>query len=171
LGDNFAELRRVRIRPLVGIKYKDKLNLMFAYDLVNNFNPNSSEHRIIQQLVFKQNIGINYKLALRGRMEERFIQGVSGHIFRARTMVQLTYQRPESSVYLTGWIEGFFNLNMRPEWPQNNYAQTRLYAAVGKQLHNNLVVEGGYQLRHTPFRSPRPDQLNHIVFVQMFIEL
>jgi hypothetical protein len=39
LGDNFAELRRVRIRPLAGIKYKDKLNLMFAYDLVNNFNP------------------------------------------------------------------------------------------------------------------------------------
>jgi len=38
-GDNFAELRRVRIRPLVGIKYKDKLNRMFAYDLVNNFNP------------------------------------------------------------------------------------------------------------------------------------
>ncbi len=48
LGENFAELRCVRIRPLAGIKYKDKLNLMFAYDLVNNFNPNQySLHPIL----------------------------------------------------------------------------------------------------------------------------
>jgi hypothetical protein len=47
LGDNFAELRRVRIRALAGIKYKDKLNRMFAYDLVNNFNPNQHSLRPI----------------------------------------------------------------------------------------------------------------------------
>lgn len=170
LGDNFAQLRRVRVRPLAGIRYK-QWNLMMGYDLISNFNPNASEHRFMQQIIYKQPIGLNYTLALRGRLEERLIQGVSGHMVRARTMAQLTYQVPNSPLYLTGWLEGFFNLNMRPEWPQNTYGQMRLYSAVGKQINDRLIVEAGYQLRHTPFRRPRPHQMNHIVFVQLFVEI
>jgi hypothetical protein len=171
LGNDFGEMRRFRVRPNLTMRVTERFHVMVGYDLIHNFNPNSSEHRLMQQLSYKIPLSENWKLVLRGRMEERFIEGVTGHMFRARTMAQLVYDVPDSPWYVTGWVEGFFNLNMRREWPQNTYAQTRVYAAMGRRMSDHVVLEGGYQVRHTPFRTPRPDQLNHIFFVQIFWDL
>lgn len=103
---------------------------------------NTSEHRIFQQFILKNNVG-KFKFEHRYRIEQRFINNMAADLteHRARYRLQLTYPINENW-FLNAYDEVFVNLQ------EPIFGQNRLYGAIGYKFNDNLSIQLGYLKNH-----------------------
>lgn len=118
----------------------------------------SSEHRIFQQLITRQNWGRVF-LQHRYRLEERFFTNDFRVRFRYSLSMNIPFNKPlitKHAVYLAASNEIFLHLNSPV------FDRDRIYTGIGYALSNTLRVESGimYQLLET--RNKKQLQFNII---------
>ena len=114
-----------------------------AYDEFDNNTSTKIEHRIYQQYLYKNKIGLN-ALIHRFRLEERFFPNEFG--LRARYFISL--QKPlgsktiaKGNTYLSAYNELFVDIK-DPKFDRN-----RLYGGLGYGITESLRIETGYMIQ------------------------
>ncbi len=168
VGDGLGTFRRMRYRLLAGKRISERTTLQVGLDRIENYSPSNHEDRTWQQYEYAFPEWGRLSLSFRTRVEQRFIQGVSGPIIRSRHMISGTYPLDQAGKwYAVAWEELFVNWNRQQEWPQNWFAQNRLFAGLGYNIGARNKFEFGYQGRYMEL-DDRPQRLDHIIFLQWF---
>ena len=108
-------------------------------------------------------------LGHRLRIEERFIEDVSGVVVRMRYRLRTAYPETDSRWYLVISDEVFANLNERGAGPAGGFEQNRLFGGVGFHPTARLRVEAGYQWRHLE-RRELPSRTDHVIAIALFYD-
>lgn len=152
-GSNFNQLL---LRTALNYDISDKAMASFGYGYITTDGTfeepegeeNTTENRIYQQLVLRNNIG-KLKFSHRYRLEQRFInRPITGNDteHRARYFLRLTYPLSKR-FYLTAYDEVFINLQAP------TFGQNRLYGALGVNLNANMRFETGFLKNHIGNRN------------------
>jgi len=147
--DFAGDLQQLLLRTGIGYNLSENNNnLLFGYAFirseryVNNSDNkiSSDEHRIYQQFISKQNIGVVF-LQHRYRVEERFLKDDTQMRFRYFLSLNVPINHKtmaKNTVYLSAYNEIFVN-GQSPLFDRN-----RIYGAVGYVFSKNFRLELGY---------------------------
>ena len=119
---------------------------------------NGSEIRPHQQFTFKTG-----QLALRTRLEERFVDGADRMELRARERVQANFPLNEATS-LTTSAEALVRLRSRRQGEKVRVDQLRFIASLGHRLTPWLSGSAGYMMILTPVASG-PDRISHVPMI------
>jgi len=163
-----GDLEQLLLRTGVGYNLaENNANLLLGYGFIRSENYASddskfivNEHRIYQQLQFKQSFG-RFSFGHRYRMEERFIDNGFIESFKMRFRYFLTAKVALSqptmvakTFYLSAYNEIFLNIGDAP------FDRDRLYGGLGYKATDNLSFELGYM--NQVFAAGSRDQVNII---------
>jgi hypothetical protein len=162
------DLEQLLIRTGIGYNLTEKNNnvlLGYGYILSQNYvdgsddKENVHEHRIFQQFITRQNIGI-VAIQHRYRFEQRFIE--SDYTFRFRYFLSLNIplnnkELIDNTVYISAYNEIFLNAT------NTIFDRDRLYGGVGYRFSKTVRLEIGYMNQFLP--TTNRDQINIISFI------
>jgi len=172
-GDDVSELNQLLLRPAIGYKLTDHWSLWQGYAWVGNYQPVfSEEHRVFQQLIYSRKFPIS-KLLSRSRLEERIIENADGTAIRARTLLRGDFPLPQAPAWaIVAYDEIFVNLNTVGNGPEAGLDQNRFFLGMNRKFGENFNVDLGYQVQAINNRqSGLINQINHVILLQMFINL
>jgi len=166
--DALGDLEQLLLRTGIGRNLtEDNNNLLLGYGFIISENyitddlekVGVNEHRIYQQFITKQKLGI-VSLQHRYRFEQRFVAGD----FKTRLRYFLSMNVPltkkeitDNTLYLSAYNEIFIN-------PKNSvFDRNRLYGALGYKFNKQVKVELGYMNQF--FQHGGRDQINMNTFV------
>ena len=166
--DALGDLEQLLLRTGIGRNLtEDNNNLLLGYGFIISENyitddlekVGVNEHRIYQQFITKQKLGI-VSLQHRYRFEQRFVAGD----FKTRLRYFLSMNVPltkkeitDNTLYLSAYNEIFIN-------PKNSvFDRNRLYGALGYKFNKQVKVELGYMNQF--FQHGGRDQINKNTFV------
>ena len=165
--DDVSRARDVLLRPFLAWQVLDHLSLDVGYDYLHAIAAASrSEHRVWQVAEYTLPLG---KVDLRSlvRLDQRFIENVSGVVVRLRFRVRATYTL-DRNWYLAFSDEVFLNLNDRFAGPPQGLEQNRVRAALGWNL-GRVRVEGAYEW-HVSARRGRSDANLHVFALEFMLD-
>jgi Protein of unknown function (DUF2490) len=161
-----SDLEQLLLRTGIGYSFNENKNnilLGYGYILSENYINNTeekqsvNEHRIFQQFISKQKIGI-VKLNHRYRFEQRFIENDFKMRFRYFLSVNIPLSKKEiSNFYFSAYNEIFLNSESAI------FDRNRLYGGIGFAVNKNLLFELGYMNQF--FETSGRDQINIISFL------
>lgn len=165
LRDDMSDLERDLVRPSLTYRWRPWLATTLGYDAHFIDSPVSSsvvEHRAWQQVVAPFDL-LGSSVTPRVRLEERFIDGVSGAAVRARLggFVRMPLDE-EGNWSVMGGEELFVNLNSREEGPDSGIDQNRASVALARQWNEHLSIEVGYMNQWIDVDSA-DDLVNHVL--------
>ncbi len=155
-----GDLEQLLLRTGLGYSFNENKNnvlLGYGFILSENYIENTNdkkainEHRIFQQFISKQKIGV-VSLSHRYRFEQRFVEDDFKMRFRYFLGVRIPLSEKKNSFYLSAYNEIFLNL-ASPVFDRN-----RLYGGIGYTVNNNLRLEAGYMNQF--FENSGRDQIN-----------
>tara|TARA_B100000809_G_scaffold266838_1_gene332056 strand:- start:491 stop:1153 length:663 start_codon:yes stop_codon:yes gene_type:complete len=161
-----GDLEQLLLRTGLGYTFnEDKNNVLlgYGYILSENYLDNNTdqisvnEHRIFQQFISKQNIGI-VSLQHRYRFEQRFVESD----FKMRLRYFLGFNIPitkkeNNNLYFSAYNEIFLNTESKV------FDRNRVYGGIGYHINENIRLEAGYMNQF--FEKSSRDQFNIITFV------
>lgn len=163
-----GDLEQLLLRTGLGYNLTEGNNnilLGYGYILSQNYLELSdekfdvNEHRIYQQFITKQSIGI-VNLQHRYRFEQRFVEDD----FKLRFRYFLAFNIPlnneeliDNTTYLSVYNELFINSEA------NVFDRNRLYSGIGYKVNSNMRFELGYMNQF--LGDSNRDQLNIISFI------
>ncbi len=165
-----GDLEQLLLRTGIGYNLTENNNnvlLGYGYILSQNYIPGSddkvdiNEHRIFQQFITRQSIGI-VKVQHRYRFEQRFIEDNFRLRFRYFLALNIPLNNKEMSdgtYYLSSYNEIFINDD------GNRFDRNRLYGGLGYKLNKYVRFELGYMNQFLANGSR--DQINIIAFVNL----
>lgn len=170
-GDDASEVSQLLLRTALGYKFADYWSIWQGYAWTPNIEPEyKTENRIYQQLLFIRKFPV-IKIMSRTRLEQRWIEDVSGTAIRFRTL--LRGQVPLDDQELWAFVlqnEIFFNLNSPTNGPDGGLDQNRLFVGINRSINEHLNVDTGYQLQSVETSEPGTlDNNRHIWLVQFFL--
>ncbi len=172
-SDDASTIDQLLLRPALGYQITPTISLWQGYAWITNYEPGfSQEHRIFQQLIYTRKFS-HFKIFSRSRLEERWIEDAVGTSLRARTMLRGDVPLPGlPALSLAAYDEIFVNLNSIRQGPESGFDQNRAFVGFNYQFTSQLNMDMGYQLQivHT-VRSNMVNQANHIILLQIFINL
>ena len=171
LQDNVTQFHQLFIRPALTYHLSDKLSLTQGYSWNPLFHPFKNNQRIWQQVQLSNDFS-KLKLGNRFRLEERFIENVSGVPIRGRYRIGtwIPLDKEKKWTFVT-WDEIFVNFNSRSHGPQGGFDRNWLFAGINKKISENVNLEGGYMFQYINNRSPKQDLLNHVILVNLYVTL
>ena len=171
LQDNVTKLNQLFIRPSLTYNLNKFLSFTQGYSWNPGFDPFSNRSRIWEQIQLSNNFS-KLRFENRFRLEERFIENISGVPVRGRYRIGAwdPIDKEKKWTCVT-WDEIFVNFNSRPEGPQGGFDRNWLFAGINKKISENVNLEGGYMFQYVNNRSPRQDLLNHVILVNLYITL
>jgi hypothetical protein len=133
----------------------------------------SSGNTVVEQRVFGQ---YNWSrparggtLALRTRVEARFIDGNGGGVTRLRQQVKFSHPvRPHARVSLVGYEELLVHANGATRTARG-VDQNRVFGGVGLPLTTASRLEVGYLLHFAPGHG-KPNRLNHVLSASLSVQ-
>jgi hypothetical protein len=180
--DDAGHIDQLLLRPAVGYQLTDNLSIWQGYAWVGSYNqrhippqsPFFEESRIYQQVNYTHKFQ-SLKILSRTRLEERWIEHVDGTAVRFRTMLRGTYPLPVAPEWaLVVSDEIFIHLNtVGTRGPAAGFDQNRFFVGINRTFSKYLNMDIGYQNQLLNSRSI-PDlanQMNHIILLQLFINL
>lgn len=170
-GENASQVNQLLLRTALGYRVTKHWSLWQGYAWTPGFEPGFvNENRIYQQMVYTQGFQA-VDVMSRTRLEQRWIQHVSGTAVRFRTLLRGRFPLDDARIWgLVTQNEIFFNLNSPTNGPEGGFDQNRFFLGLNKKINVHLSVDGGYQLQaiNTDESSPF-DTLNHILLIQFFL--
>ncbi|MDO8845027.1 DUF2490 domain-containing protein [Methylicorpusculum sp.] len=172
-NNDFSQLL---IRPIVGYKLTEELQLWLGYTWHGEYNDSSSikfdnaTHDVMQQLQWIHNLTPELNFQYRLRFEERFF--VDADVaYRVRHRFRFVYSIPDTKAYLIALDELFvyfnsLNYSARETSVQPGINQNRSYAGVGYKLTPQINIDTGYQLQYVN-NFGAPDVYNHVWFTNL----
>jgi hypothetical protein len=157
--DDVSRAKDLTIRPAIVVKGAGGMNLGVGYDHIEGLPGGAiNEDRAWQSIDYEfQMIGI--PLGHRFRVEERFIEDVSGLVVRARYRLRLKHELTDSPWYFEGSDEVFVNLNSQGEGPDAGFDQNRVFLGLGRDLTPRHGLKFGYQFAYQEKRGE--DKIGH----------
>lgn len=163
-----GDLEQLLIRTGIGYNLTENNNnllLGYGYILSQNYIDGTddkvdvNEHRIYQQFITRQKIGI-VGVQHRYRFEQRFVE--SDFKMRFRYFLSLTVplnkkEMTDQTVYFSAYNEIFLNTS------DNIFDRNRLYGGFGYKLSKTVRLELGYMNQF--FSKGGRDQINMITFI------
>lgn len=163
-----GDLEQLLIRTGIGYNLTENNNnvlLGYGYILSQNYIDGTddkvdvNEHRIYQQFITRQKIGI-VGVQHRYRFEQRFVE--SDFKMRFRYFLSLTVplnnkEMTDQTVYFSAYNEIFLNTS------GNIFDRNRLYGGFGYKLSKTVRLELGYMNQF--FSKGGRDQINMITFI------
>ena len=169
-GENASQVNQLLLRIAFGYRVTNQWSLWQGYAWTPSFEPGFvSENRIFQQLVYAEGYPV-VDVMSRTRLEQRWIQHVSGTAVRFRTLLRGRFPLDDSRVWgLVTQNEIFFNLNSPTNGPGGGFDQNRFFVGLNKKINEHLSVDCGYQLQAiNTNESSLFNTLNHILLMQFF---
>lgn len=163
-----GDLSQLLIRTGLGYNLTENNNnflLGYGYILTQNYVEDSdekvdiNEHRIFQQFITKQKIGV-VGVQHRYRFEQRFIEGDFRLRFRYFLAINVPLNNKEvidKTWYLSAYNEIFLNTE------ENFFDRDRLYGGLGYRFSPLIRIEAGYMNQF--LNGPNSDQLNMVAFI------
>ncbi len=163
-----GDLEQLLLRTGIGYNLTENNNnilLGYGYILSENYvgltdeKVSVNEHRIYQQFITKQNIGI-VNVQHRYRFEQRFIEEDFKLRFRYFLALNIPINNKElvdKTIYLSAYNEIFLNSK------DNVFDRNRLYGGLGYKLNQTFRFELGYMNQF--LNSGNRDQINIITFI------
>lgn len=144
-------------------RFNDWLELGIGYKYIYK-NDGANDNVAWEELYVKHPFhvfGFTHQL----RLEQRFIQDISGTIPRIRYLIHAT--TPLGPRFYFALSEAFrYNLVDKGTGPVSGFEQNRLYAGFGVHASKYLKVELGYLWRFELERD-RPSKSEHVIRVQL----
>ena len=177
-GDDSSRFSQGIIRPGVGYAVNDQTSLWVGYAWIPTDKPFAggdrfNEHRIWQQLLWSNSYSFGTVTA-RTRTEQRFfdIPGSSDVGYRFRQFFKWSIPMPFISSK-TSFIlqdEVFVNLNDTEIGIRAGFNQNRFFTGLAYKFNKIVTGELGYlnQYFNRP-DNPRPDQMQHILQANLFL--
>lgn len=164
-NDDISQLDEVLLKPSLRYYFLDKYSLSLGYKHVEK-KLGSNEHDIWQELHLEYPSGL-FGFHHQFRMEERFINGISGMIPRLTLKSNVSHPLSDD-VYLAFWEAAFFNLADKGEGPVSGFEQNRVYGGIGFKLSKAVKLEFGYLWGYERKRTG-PNESNHVLQFQLLI--
>ncbi|MGR8981117.1 MAG: DUF2490 domain-containing protein [Gammaproteobacteria bacterium] len=172
-NDN-TEFRQIIVRPLLGYKLTQKLQIWLGYTWQGEYNEETefelATNDIMEQLQWIDDLTPQLNFQYRFRLEQRFFAGEdTGH--RMRHRFRFVYSLPDSKAYLIAIDELFvyfnsINRGRLASSVQSGINQNRSYVGIGYKLTPYLNVDTGYQLQYVN-NFGAPDEANHLWFTNI----
>jgi len=178
-GNDTSRFSQGMVRNGLGYAVNDKTSIWLGHAWVPTGRPFATrktfdENRIWQQLLWSDKFSFG-TLTSRTRFEQRFFSDLPRSEdtgYRFRQFVKLTIPLPALSPAfgLAFYDEFFVNLNNTDSGLRSGFALNRGFAGVFYRLNQHTVFEIGYlnQFINTK-KNPRPDLMQHIMAVQLFM--
>ncbi|EAZ81896.1 DUF2490 domain-containing protein [Algoriphagus machipongonensis] len=163
-----GDLEQLLIRTGIGYNLTENNNnvlLGYGYILSQNYMEDSddkvniNEHRIFQQFITRQNIGI-VAVQHRYRFEQRFIESDFRMRFRYFLSINIPLNNKDMidhTVYFSAYNEIFLNTS------GNTFDRNRLYGGIGYRFSKTTRLEIGYMNQFLP--NTNRDQINIVSFI------
>lgn len=166
--DNWQNQLVLMLQPSLIYQVHPNVSVAQGYAKIFAFEPGvGSEQRLWQQVQINRVLGKEWGLSVRSRLEERFIEGVSGTGLRLREQIKLTRPLPfNKKYYVVLSNEAWINLNKQAPGTELGYQQNWAYIGLGRRFLGSSNVEVGYMPGYV-YRKARPDQVNHILTVNL----
>lgn len=158
-ADDISEFSELILKPAgtFNLSPKTSVSLGYTYQVKHN-DPN--EQDIWQELHHTLPIK-DVSLTNQFRLEERFLDGISGIIPRLRYLIQARYPLG-STKYLVASEAIQFNLVDKGEGPVGGFEQNQVYVAIGFKWGKYTRIETGYLWRYER-RRERDDASDHVI--------
>jgi hypothetical protein len=161
--DEVTSLDEAIFKPGGYYRFNDWLELGIGYKYIYK-NDGSNENIAWEELYLKHPFSL-FSITHQVRLEERFIQDISGTIPRLRYLVHVT--TPIGPLFYSALSEAFrYNLVDKGTGPVYGFEQNRLYGGFGVHATNYLRVELGYLWRFELERTP-PNKSDHVIRIQL----
>jgi len=158
------------LRPGLGLKLNDHLQVWGGYSYVPRFQPRRfDEHQLWQQAIILHRMG-RVNGFHRIRLEERFLENTAT-LYRLRILDRGTLPLGKTKRWsLIGFNEVWFNLNNQPTAAPSGFQLNRTFIGLGRTLGRSMRLEGGYMVEFQNVSAPRQDQVNSSLFLHLFIQ-
>jgi hypothetical protein len=161
--DEVTSLDEAIFKPGAYYRFNDWLELGIGYKYIYK-NDGSNENIAWEELYLKHPFSL-FSVTHQVRLEERFIQDISGTIPRLRYLVHVT--TPIGPLFYFALSEAFrYNLVDKGTGPVYGFEQNRLYGGFGVHATKYLRVEIGYLWRFELERM-RPSKSDHVIRIQL----
>jgi hypothetical protein len=194
-SDEFKQMQTILLRPGINFHVSKNITLTGGYAFIANryrlggASDMAVEHRIWEQLMINQRIGLLTRLTHRFRFEQRFLPSLSvdngditthGHSlmlgrlrYFARAVIPLTNKKQDTFAegpFLALQNEVFVNIFNRDKVNGKFFDQNRAYIAAGYRLNPRADLEIGY-LNQYVNGSGNAFTNNHVVQVAGYLRL
>lgn len=177
-GNDSSRFSQGIIRPGVGYVLNEKTSVWVGYAWIPTSFPFAgqspfNEHRVWQQLLWSNPYSFG-TITSRTRMEQRTfdIQGSKDVGHRFRQFIKWTIPMPSVSPKVSFVLldEIFINLNDIDTGAKAGFNQNRAFAGFAYKLNKVATAEIGYMNQYfSRPSSPRPDQMQHLLAVNLFL--
>ena len=184
LGDDVSDLNQLILRTAIGYKLNDKWSVWqgyawnTVYDNADNKDDFTGEHRIYQQLTYRDKFSFLeslpfIKIQSRTRLEERWIDHAHGTALRPRTMLRVDIPLPMVPDWsFVTFDEIFANLNGVGGGPEAGFDQNRWFIGFNREFTKQINVDFGYQMQIINTRKENMlNQINNCIMINLFINL
>lgn len=164
LKDNISELNELVYKPALNFHFNETWAFSAGYKYIDAYHA-SNENDIWQEGHYNKKYD-DLVTGFQLRLEERFIDDISGVIRRLRLLEHLSHPIGETPYYLTGFGAVRFNLDNKGEGPVSGFEQSRVYAALGRHIGDHTLFEVGYLWRYEDKRDGN-DKSDHAIHFQL----
>lgn len=171
-GNDMSTLSQGMIRPGIGYALSEHASVWMGYAHIFTDTPFSrtsiDEDRIWQQFIWTQAAGAG-SFTTRGRLEERFVDNLSGTGWRYRHFFKISYPiagLPGFSA--VAFDEVFFNLKDTDGGPQAGFDQNRAFAGLAHALNSEIKTEIGYVNQFID-RPTNPNRMTHALAISLYL--
>ena len=164
--DGAGTLDAIGLRGMLGRDLGGGSTLWAGYALGPSFPASGGttiEHRVFQQYLWN-GTGAGGAIAVRVRVEQRFIEANSGVAVRLRQ--QIRYSRPLAAGSRFAFVasdEIMFHANETTRYDRG-LDQNRVFVGLSRALNGGVRVEAGYLNQFSHSRTG-PDRVNHVLSV------
>ena len=170
IGDDISDVTQLILRTAFGYRFAPDWSGWLGYAWSPTLSPSyKDENRIFQQLLFARSYPVA-RVTSRTRLEERWIEGVSGTSVRLRTMLRGLFPICEDQRWApVVQDEIYFNLNTAAaNAPPAGFDQNRLFLGVNRIINQWMSVDFGYMLQIVNTAEPGfPNRINQILLLQL----
>ena len=171
--EGVSELDVYGLRPSIHYALTSRSSVAGGYGIaiqpIVGGGGNTIEHRTFQQYAWSGAVG-GGTLALRSRIEQRFIENNSGLQNRFRQQVRFSHViRKGSRFSAIGYDELFVHLNTTTRYVKG-IDQNRIFGGLGFALNPKTRIEGGYLNQFSPGHG-KSAKMNHVLSTSLVVSL
>lgn len=169
-GEDAGRLSQTLLRTGIGYQPSERLSLLAGYAYISTDRNNADdveENRIYQEVFYRPSATLGgWRMALRTRFEQRFVETGDDVGFRVRQFVRASRPvRDGSKIDIVGSAAVFIALNDTDWGARSGFDQSRIFGGVNFPVTKRLRAETGYLNQY--ISRAGEDRMNHIALFSL----